>query len=150
VTASSSTGQTARERPGDLPLRILIALGLLIDAGVHLHLAPGYQSASSGGVGQGTLFVLEAAAAVLAALYVPLRGSRNAYAAAFVVSLSAFVAVVLYRYVDIPAFGPFPAMYDPTWFVEKSLSAVAEAAAAILAGVGFVRAGHAVQPAKLR
>lgn len=64
------------------------------------------------------------------------------------VSLSAIVAVVLYRYVDIPAFGPFPAMYDPTWFFEKSLSAVAEAAAAILAGV--VRAGHAVQPAQLR
>lgn len=51
MTASSSTGQTARARPSDLPLRILIALGLLIDAGVHLHLAPGYQAASSGGVG---------------------------------------------------------------------------------------------------
>lgn len=148
MTASSRLGQTAGARPSGLPLRILTALGLLVDAGVHLHLAPGYQSASPGGVGQGTLFVLEAAAAVLAALYVLLRGSPTAYAAAFVVALSAFVAVVLYRYVDIPAFGPLPAMYDPTWFLEKSLSAVAEGAAAILAAVGFVRAGHVVRPAK--
>jgi len=50
--------------------------------------------------------------------------------------------VVLYHYVDIPAFGPFPAMYDPVWFFEKSVSAVAEGAGAVLAAVGFVRAGR--------
>jgi hypothetical protein len=48
--------------------------------------------------------------------------------------------VVLYRYVNIPAFGPFPAMYEPVWFPEKTLSAVAEAAGALLAGIGFARA----------
>jgi hypothetical protein len=147
VSASSRTGQSAGVRRGGLPLRLLTALALFVDAGVHVHLAPGYQAASPGGVGQGTLFMAEAAAAVLTALYILLRGSRAAYAAAFVVALSAFAAVVLYRYLDIPAFGPFPAMYDPTWFFEKSLSAAAEAAGAILAGIGFLRAGREPKPA---
>ncbi|MET4096398.1 hypothetical protein [Arthrobacter sp. UYCu712] len=126
----------------------MTALALLIDAAVHIHLAPGYQAGSSGGLGQGTLFLLESAAAVLAAAYVLLRGSRAAYAFAFVVALSAFAAVVLYRYVDIPAFGPFPAMYDPTWFIEKSLSAMAEAAGVVLAGIGFIRAGRTVRASR--
>lgn len=128
-----------------MALRVCTALALFIDAGVHIHLAPGYQAGNPAGIGQGNLFLIEAAAAVLAALYVLLRGSRTAYGAALIVSLSAFAAVVVYRYVNIPAFGPFPAMYEPVWFFEKSLSAVAEAAGAILAGIGFVRAGRARQ-----
>ena len=123
----------------NMALRVLTALALFIDAGVHIYLAPGYQAASPGGIGQGNLFYLESAAAVLAALWVLFRGSRASFALALVVALSAFVAVVLYRYVDIPAFGPFPAMYEPVWFFEKSLSAVAEGAGALLAAVGVVR-----------
>ncbi|ALV43246.1 hypothetical protein AU252_20500 [Pseudarthrobacter sulfonivorans] len=123
----------------NMALRVLTALALFIDAGVHIYLAPGYQAASPGGIGQGNLFYLESAAAVLAALWVLFRGSRASFALALVVALSAFVAVVLYRYVDIPALGPFPAMYEPVWFFEKSLSAVAEGAGALLAAVGLVR-----------
>ena len=122
-----------------MALRVLTALTLFIDAGVHLHLAPGYQAATPGGIGQGNLFLLEGAAAVLSGLYVLIRGSRAAYALALAVALSGFVAVVLYRYVDIPAFGPFPAMYDPVWFFEKSLSAVAEGAGTLFAALGLVR-----------
>jgi hypothetical protein len=123
----------------NMALRILTALALFIDAAVHIYLAPGYQAASPGGIGQGNLFLLESAAAVLAALYVLFRGSRVAFALAMAVALSAFVAVMVYRYLDIPAFGPFPAMYEPVWFFEKSLSAVAEGAGALLAGVGLLR-----------
>ena len=123
----------------NMALRVLTALALFIDAGVHIYLAPGYQAASPGGIGQGNLFLLEAAAAVLAALYVLFRGSRASFALALAVALSAFVAVVMYRYVDIPAFGPFPAMYEPVWFFEKSLSAVAEGAGALLAAAGLLR-----------
>lgn len=83
----------------NMALRVLTALALFIDAGVHIHLAPGYQAASPGGIGQGNLFYLESAAAVLAALWVLFRGSSAAFALALVVVLSAFVAVVLYRYV---------------------------------------------------
>ena len=123
----------------NMALRVLTALALFIDAGVHVYLAPGYQAASPGGIGQGNLFLLESAAAVLAALWVLIRGSRASFALALAVALSAFVAVVLYRYVDIPALGPIPAMYEPVWFFEKSLSAVAEGAGALLAAAGLVR-----------
>src|SRR6478672_12551680 len=119
-------------------LRLLTALALFIDAGVHLFLAPGYQNTQPGTVSQGTLFLLEAAAALVAGVYVLVRGSRAAYAVALVVALSAFAAVVLYRYVDIPAIGPIPAMYDPVWFFSKSLSAVAEGAGALLALAGLL------------
>lgn len=123
-----------------MALRVCTAVALVIDAGVHIHLAPGYQAGNSAGIGQGNLFLIESAVAILAARYVLLRGSRTAYAAALIVALSAFAAVVVYRYVDIPAFGPFPAMYEPVWFFEKSVSAAAEAAGAVLAGIGLARA----------
>jgi hypothetical protein len=46
---------------------------------------------------------------------------------------------VLYRYVDVGAFGPVPNMYDPFWApAEKTLSAVAEAVAALAALALFV------------
>jgi hypothetical protein len=128
-----------------LALRILTALGLFIDAGIHIHLAPGYPPAAPGQIGQGSLFLLEGAAAVLAGLYVLIRGSRAAYATALVVAFSGFVAVVLYRYVDVPAFGPIPAMYDPVWFFEKSLSAVAEGLATVFAAMGLVRSARTRQ-----
>ena len=123
----------------NMALRVLTALALFIDAGVHIYLAPGYQAASPGGIGQGNLFLLESAAAVLAGLYVLFRGSWASFALAMAVALSAFAAVMLYRYVDVPAFGPFPAMYEPVWFFEKSLSAVAEGAGVLLAGAGLLR-----------
>lgn len=126
-------------------LRLLTALALFIDAGVHLFLAPGYQDAQPGTISQGTLFLLEAAVALVAGLYVLIRGSRAAYALALLVSLSAFAAVVLYRYVDIPAIGPIPAMYDPVWFFSKTLSAVAEGAGALLALAGLVRTRRTVK-----
>lgn len=120
-------------------LRLLTALALFIDAGVHLFLSPGYQNAQPGTVSQGTLFLLEAAVALVAGIFVLLRGSRAAFAVALLVALSAFAAVMLYRYVDIPAIGPIPAMYDPVWFFSKTLSAVAEGAGALLAAVGLAR-----------
>ena len=143
-----SPGRNQRDRGTGMVLRILTAVALFIDAAVHIRLAPGYQAGNPAGIGQGNLFLLESAAAVLSGLYVLLRGSRAAYAVAFVVAFSAFVAVVAYRYVDIPALGPFPAMYEPIWFFEKSLSAVAEGAGAILAAVGFARAGRRRPPSR--
>lgn len=118
-------------------LRVLVAAALAVDAFVHLMLAPNYQLAAPGGIGAGNVFRIEAVVAILAALYVLVRGSRWAYAVAFLIAFSAFVAVVLYRYVDVPPIGPIPAMYEPVWFPQKTLSAVAEAIGAVLAGMGF-------------
>ena len=119
-------------------LRVVVAAALLVDAVVHLRLASGYQQAAPTGIGAGNLFRIQAAAAVIVAAWVILRGSRKALMGAFGVGLSAVVAVVLYRYVDIPALGPLPEMYEPVWFFEKSLSAVAEAIAATAALVALV------------
>lgn len=119
-------------------LRMVVAATLIVDAVVHLRLAVGYQQAAPTGIGAGNLFRVEAAAALIVAGWVILRGSRASFMGAFGVGLSAVVAVVLYRYVDIPAWGPLPGMYEPVWFFEKSLSAVAEAVAATAALVALV------------
>ena len=83
---SAQSPRTDRAGPygTGMTLRILTAVALFIDAAVHIHLAPGYQAGNSAGIGQGNLFLLESAAAVLAGLFVLLRGSRAAYAVAFV------------------------------------------------------------------
>ncbi|NJC23340.1 hypothetical protein BJ994_002416 [Arthrobacter pigmenti] len=118
-------------------LRVIIAVGLAVDAYVHFVLAPQYQFAYPDGIGGGNLFRIQAVVAILAAIYVLVRGSRLSYAIAAVVALSAFAAVVLSVYVQLPQIGPIPAMYEPLWFFEKTVSAVAEGIAGVLAVVGF-------------
>ena len=115
-----------RRSVGPLLLTGLAVLCLGYDAYVHLHLAGTYD-AVGGTVTQGALFRLEAAAALLAIVILLLSDSRPAWALAGAVGLGGAVAVVLYRYVDVPALGPIPAMYEPVWYAEKLWSAGAEA-----------------------
>jgi len=128
---------TATRHRSRIPLRIVVAAALGIDAIVHLMLAANYQQASPGGIGAGTLFRLEAAAAILTGIYVLLRGSRPAFTAAFIVTLSALTAVLLYRYVNVPQIGPIPAMYEPTWYFAKTTTAIAEAVGALLSAAAL-------------
>ncbi|WP_458779777.1 hypothetical protein [Arthrobacter sp. D3-16] len=118
-------------------LRVGVAVALVVSAVVHVQLAPGYQQAAPGGIGQGTLFLVQAGAAALAAVFVLLKGSRMAFTAAAVVALSSLTAVILYRYVQVPAIGPLPSMYEPVWYTAKTITAVAEAAAGALAVAGY-------------
>ena len=127
-------------------LRVLIAGGLFTSAVIHLQLAPGYQQAAPGGIGQGNLFRIQAAVAILSGLYVLIRGSRPAYLVAALVALSAFAAIILYRYVQLPAIGPIPSMYEPVWFTAKVVTAAVEGVAGILSITGYIllrRAGRA-------
>ncbi|MEC5193143.1 putative membrane protein YphA (DoxX/SURF4 family) [Arthrobacter sp. MP_M7] len=119
-------------------LRVCVAAALTVSAVIHVQLAPGYQQAAPGGLGQGTLFLVQAGAAALAAVFVLLRGSRTAFAAAAVMGFSSLAAVILYRYVQVPAIGPLPSMYEPVWYTAKTITAVAEAIAGALALTGFV------------
>lgn len=116
-------------------LRVVIVAGLGVDAAIHLQLAARYQLAAPGGIGQGTLFRIQAIAAVLAALWVLVRSTRAAVLSAAAVAASALVAVLLYRYIDIPALGPFPAMYEPLWFPQKTTTAVAEGLVVLTAAI---------------
>lgn len=132
------SGHGAGSRVADVVLRLLVAAALVTDAVVHILLAPGYQLANPGGIGQGNLFYLESAAAILVALYVLIRGSRPAYFLALVVTGSALAAVLLSSLLRLPAIGPIPSMYEPIWFFEKTLTAVAEGVGAVLALVGLI------------
>ena len=123
---------------GALLLRLATVAGLVIDAVIHLQLAPVYQLAAPGGIGQGNLFRVEAVLALVTALFLLVRPSRITYTAAFAVAAGGLAAVLLYRYVDVPAVGPIPAMYEPLWFAKKTVTAVAEAVATVTALIGLL------------
>lgn len=123
-------------RVGELTLRVLVVAALTIDCVVHLALADAIQLAAPGGIGGGTLFRAQAAAAGVAALLLLATGRHLAYLLAAVVALSAFIPVLLYTYVAVPTIGPIPSMYDPTWSDKKIVTAVAEGLAVLLATIG--------------
>ena len=139
----NATQPSRRRDPAELAVRLGLVAMLAVDAVVHYRLAGAMDVAAPGGVGGGTLFRLQATAAVVAAIVLLVRGSRLAYAVAGLVALSAFGAVILYTYVDVPTLGPVPSMYDPTWYAEKTLSAVAEGLGVVLAAAGLVLTGRA-------
>jgi hypothetical protein len=115
-------------------LRLVVAAGLAIDAYVHFHLADTYDPVKAS-ISQGDLFRIEAAIAAVTAVLVLAFRHRLVDALAFLVAAGGVAAVLLYRYVDVPAFGPFPAMYEPLWYTEKTVSLVAEAVAAVAAAI---------------
>ena len=129
--------QHGRSRAAELVLRVLAAAALAVDAVVHARLAPGYQAAAPEGIGEGNLFLAEAAAAAVAGLYVLIRGSRPAWLLALLTAGGGLAVLLLYRYIDIPAVGPFPAMYEPIWFFDKTLTALAQALAVILSAAAL-------------
>lgn len=133
-------------------LSAIVVVGLAIDAIVHFDLASAYANVKTSTLSQADLFRVEAGAAILAAVAILVRPRRYTAAFAFAVAAAGFAAVVVYRYVDVGAFGPVPDMYDPYWLpTGKWLSAVAEAAAAAAAFSQFVifhQHGRAVAPAE--
>jgi hypothetical protein len=116
--------------------RLVTVAGLGIDAYVHLDLAPVYSEAAAP-ISEGILFRAEAVLALLAALGLVLSARRRSFLAGLAVSLSALTVMLVSRYADLGAFGPFPDLYDPSWFAEKLWAAFGEAAAGLasLAGV---------------
>jgi len=112
----------------------VVAAGLGVDAYVHWQLAPGFdgiQGTASPHISQGGLFRLEAALALIAMLLVLLTRHRFGAVVAFLVAAGGLGAVLLYAYVDVGALGPLPNMYDPIWYPEKTISAIAEVVAAV-------------------
>jgi hypothetical protein len=112
----------------------VVAAGLGVDAYAHWQLAPGFdgiQATASPHISQGGLFRLEAALALIAMVLVLLTRHRFGAVVAFLVAAGGLGAVLLYAYVDVGALGPLPNMYDPIWYPEKTISAIAEAIAAV-------------------
>jgi hypothetical protein len=54
------------------------------------------------------------------------------------------------RYVDLGQLGPFPDLYDPTWFPEKLLAASAEGAATAAAIAGAVITSRVLRDSRPR
>ncbi|MEP7036376.1 MAG: hypothetical protein ABI662_00140 [Dermatophilaceae bacterium] len=112
----------------------MVASGLAIDAYVHWHLAPGFdgiRGAASPHISQGELFRLESVLALTAMLLVLRTHHRNGAVVAFLIAAGGLGAVLLYGHFDIGGFGPVPDMYEPIWYPEKTISAIAEAVAAL-------------------
>ncbi|MCE0765997.1 hypothetical protein LWC35_24280 [Pseudonocardia kujensis] len=137
VTEAAPFSAARRGRAGERALRVLLAAGLALDAAVHADLARFYP-AGGRAVSEQALFLAEAAVAAAAALLVLVMVHRRwVHVAALVVAASALAAVMSYRYVDIGAFGPVPDLYEPAWYPEKVIGAVAEAIA-VLAAVALL------------
>src|SRR4051812_48301318 len=130
-------GALARSPIFSWSLRVATAAALGIDAAVHALNASAYDAVKAT-LSQGALFRVEAGLAVAVGLLVLVRPRRSSWVAALGVAASALAAVLLYRYVDVGALGPLPDMYENTWQVPgKLLSAYAEGAAVVLAGLGL-------------
>ena len=123
-------------------LRIVAVLGLAYDAYIHWHLAANFDGVTGSGkpvsISQGGLFRIESAAALVAAVLLIVVHRRWTAVLALVVAAGGVGAVVLYRYVDVGAIGPVPDMYEPFWYPEKTWSVIAEAVAAVAAGLLLV------------
>jgi hexokinase len=124
-------------RAGLWALRVLTVAGLVIDAYVHLNLASTYAE-SGGTINESVLFRGEAVVSLLAAALILATGRRAAYLAGVVIAASALAVLLVARYADIGAIGPFPDLYDPTWYPEKLLAAYAEAVAVLTALTAMV------------
>ena len=121
-----------------IALRVLAAAALGVSAYVHLHLAHRY--AYPGTISGTTLFRVQGVTAIVVGVLLLVTGHRWAWAAAAVVGLASFGAVMLYRYVDVGAIGPLPNMNDATWkpSPDKMLSAIVEAALPVLWAIHLV------------
>ena len=120
-----------------LILRLLVAAGLAADAYVHWVFAPDMAFVQGGAIGGDLLFRIQAAVAAVVAVVILAHAIRWTYALAFLVAGSAVGALLFYYYVDAGALGPLPAMYEPVWYTEKTISLVGEGVAALAALAGF-------------
>jgi hypothetical protein len=117
-------------------LTLVTAAGLGVDAYVHWQLAPGFDTLTGTGsphISQGQLFRLEAALSLIAMLLLLLTRHRLAALVAFLIAAGGLGAVLLYGHIDVGGLGPLPDMYDPAWYPEKTISAIAEGVAALAA-----------------
>src|SRR5262245_22551820 len=131
---------TTRTRPRLLAwaLRVITAAGLAVDAWVHWDLVDRYAlNVGTGPLSQGDLFRIEAVVSALVAVALLVSGRLVVWIVAWLVAASAVGAILLFRYHDPGPLGPLPDMYEPFWYQEKSVAAVAEAVALLTATLGL-------------
>jgi hypothetical protein len=110
--------------------RLLAAAGLALNAYLHAHLAERYDLVSAD-ISQGTLFRIEAGFAAAAALLILVWRRWPAELFAWLVATGGLALLLIYRFADIGAWGPFPNMYEPIWYGDKVFTVVVEAVAVV-------------------
>ena len=128
-----------------LALRIITvsiaAVGLVINAVIHWTLAAPYDAITGTLIGQGDLFRIQAVVNIVVAivLVVSLRFRRVAFLAALAAAAVAagglgLVVITAVVPLDLTAIG-LPYLFEPIWFADKTISAVAQGIALIAAGL---------------
>lgn len=115
-------------------VRVVAAAALVLTGVIHLDLAGSYDR-SGDAITVGALFRGQGVLALLVAGLLLLRRDRLPVVGALLLALASTAAVVLSVYVQVPALGPLPELYEPVWYTQKALSAGASAVAAVLAAV---------------
>jgi hypothetical protein len=139
--SAGTAGRTSRARTtaATRVLAVVTAALLGVDAYVHLNDASKYESFKSSVMSEGTLFRIQGVVAIVVGLAVLIWPRILTWVLSILVSGSAAVAVVLYTYVNVGAIWPLPNLYENSWSPPgKVVSAVAEAAATLVAIVGLV------------
>lgn len=135
--AGPSTDRTSRGTGMQRALlpRIAAAVALAVSAYVHVDLALGRPWVADGQVTLAGLFIGDAVAAAVTGLWVLVQGSRLAWLVAGLVALVSALALLVTTYVQVPAVGPLPSIYDPLWYPDKSVAFAAAAVASVIAAV---------------
>lgn len=128
-----------------LVVRLVAAAAMAVVAGVHLDLAAGYALVGDQ-VTQGDLFRVQAGVAGVVALALLVRPARVVWLMAAAVGLASLLAVVVTVYVAIPAVGPLPRIFEPVWYAEKAIAALAAGAALLAALTGLPLAVRQARP----
>jgi hypothetical protein len=137
VLTDRTTRSTTRT---GMVLRVIGALALGYSGYLHLRIALDRPPLfADGQVTLSGLFIAQAVAAAVVVLWVLVRGDLVAWLAFGAVAVGSLVALVLSVYVRIPSVGPFPVIYEPVWYLDKNLAAVAAAIATLTALVALVR-----------
>ncbi|MCL3861691.1 hypothetical protein [Actinotalea sp. K2] len=133
MVSGSSGGRTSGV------LRLLGAVALGYSGYLHLRLALERPPLlADGGITLSGLFLAQAAAVAVVVLWVAVRGSRAAWVGFAAVAVGSLLAVLLSVYVQIPAIGPIPSLYEPLWYFEKTWSAISAGVAVLVAVIALV------------
>jgi hypothetical protein len=127
-------------------LVIVTVVGLGIDAYEHFHVAHNYAFTKTSSLTEATLFRVEAALAVAAAVLVIVWASRWSAAIAFAVAGGGLFVLVLYRYVNVGKIGPIPNMYEPIWEVPGKKASVVGEVIAIVGSLALFAYSFAASP----
>ena len=127
---ASRSGTRFGTSPGHL-VRYAGAALLVTTASLHIHVAPNY-SHMPDDVKISQLFYLQATLSLLTAAALVLWDRAEPWWTGASICIASLVAVLESVYVQEKHAGFFPQLYEPTWYAEKTATALAEVAFLVL------------------